>query len=56
MLEIYCAWCGLYLYSVKCNSEQVGKKSHGICPDCYKRVEAELDETEEILLPAKTLP
>jgi uncharacterized Zn finger protein (UPF0148 family) len=43
-MKVICAWCEKYLDTRKAISP--GKTSHGICPECDKRIRKEWEESK----------
>lgn len=39
-----CAWCTMKIQSVKAEDEKYVLFSHGMCPECFKRVNGEVEK------------
>ncbi len=45
ILKVKCSWCGLDMGRKECvcTDRRFGDTTHGICPECKKRLEAEIE-------------
>ena len=48
-MKVQCAWCSKVIEE----GNKDDQTSHGICPDCFKEIMKEVDETMEKLAPKK---
>lgn len=50
-IPVVCSWCNS-IYNLKCWEVPEGKQtavSHGMCPDCEKKQQQELDRLDDML-------